>query len=79
MTRGLGLVLVTASLASAATWGANYFPNVPLTTQDGKTVRGVLRNVMVPVWLPWPPDRTRLCTAAKRSIGSNDNTLGRSY
>src|SRR4051794_13961425 len=25
--------------ASGATWGANYFPNVPLTTQDGKTVR----------------------------------------
>ena len=29
----------TARPASAATWGANYFPNVPLTTQDGKTVR----------------------------------------
>jgi len=25
--------------AVPATWGANYFPNVPLTTQDGKTVR----------------------------------------
>jgi protein SCO1/2 len=25
--------------ASAATWGANYFPNIPLTTQEGKTVR----------------------------------------
>jgi protein SCO1/2 len=24
--------------ASAANWGANYFPNIPLTTQDGKTV-----------------------------------------
>src|SRR3954449_11560861 len=25
--------------ASGATWGPDYFPNVPLTTQDGKTVR----------------------------------------
>jgi protein SCO1/2 len=25
--------------ASAASWGANYFPNIPLTTQEGKTVR----------------------------------------
>jgi protein SCO1/2 len=25
--------------ASAANWGANYFPNIPLTTQEGKTVR----------------------------------------
>jgi protein SCO1/2 len=32
-----GMFLSVAS-ASAATWGANYFPNVPLTTQDGKTV-----------------------------------------
>lgn len=36
-------VLVSAAIipvtsASAVTWGANYFPNVPLTTQDGKTV-----------------------------------------
>ena len=30
----------TPSPAGAANrWGANYFPNVPLTTQDGKTVR----------------------------------------
>src|SRR5947209_14895639 len=41
----LGLLAFAAALtstvrpASAATWGANYFPNVPLTTQDGKTVR----------------------------------------
>ncbi|MBZ5726985.1 MAG: SCO family protein [Acidobacteriia bacterium] len=33
------LVLLYAGLARAATWGANYFPNVPLTTQEGKTVR----------------------------------------
>jgi protein SCO1/2 len=26
-------------VAAANRWGANYFPNVPLTTQDGKTVR----------------------------------------
>ena len=24
--------------AAGATWGANYFPNIPLTTQEGKTV-----------------------------------------
>jgi protein SCO1/2 len=40
-----GIVAVAALLAAAATpasaqnrWGANYFPNVTLTTQDGKTV-----------------------------------------
>src|SRR4051794_36902927 len=30
---------LAAPAASGATWGANYFPNVQLTTQDGKTVR----------------------------------------
>src|SRR5436305_14465729 len=30
---------LSVALASAATCGANYFPNVQLTTQDGKTVR----------------------------------------
>jgi protein SCO1/2 len=41
MKRSLRGVLAAglASAAWAATWGANYFPNVPLTTQDGKTVR----------------------------------------
>ena len=44
----LGITLVAALLLLAAIsifdarasnrWGANYFPNVPLTTQDGKTV-----------------------------------------
>ena len=33
------LLTTTGRPASAATWGANYFPNVQLTTQDGKTVR----------------------------------------
>lgn len=28
-----------ASFSAMARWGANYFPNVPLTTHDGKTVR----------------------------------------
>ncbi len=28
-----------SSLSVASPWGANYFPNVPLTTQDGKQVR----------------------------------------
>src|SRR3954464_13238012 len=42
--RALGLLLLAAALTTgrpvaAATWGANYFPNVALTTQDGKTVR----------------------------------------
>src|SRR3954468_12655327 len=41
----LGLLSVVSFMtlagrpASGATWGANYFPNVQLTTQDGKTVR----------------------------------------
>src|SRR3954453_13552139 len=37
----LSLATLVALLrpASGATWGANYFPNVPLKTQDGKTVR----------------------------------------
>jgi copper(I)-binding protein/cytochrome oxidase Cu insertion factor (SCO1/SenC/PrrC family) len=29
---------IIPAVSSAATWGANYFPNVPLVTQDGKTV-----------------------------------------
>src|SRR3954452_4258552 len=43
-TVALGLLSLISFLtlagrpASGATWGANYFPNVPLTTQDGKTV-----------------------------------------
>lgn len=43
--RALGLFAVAAALwASAASWtatpwGADYFPNVPVTTQDGKTLR----------------------------------------
>jgi len=32
------LVAIRPALADNARWGANYFPNVPLTTQDGKTV-----------------------------------------
>lgn len=31
--------LLAAGAATANPWGADYFPNVPLTTQDGKTVR----------------------------------------
>src|SRR5712691_5690431 len=31
-------IFMAVTPASAATWGANYFPNIPLTTQDGKTV-----------------------------------------
>jgi protein SCO1 len=35
----LFFALAWVRIASASTrWGANYFPNVPLTTQDGKTV-----------------------------------------
>src|SRR5260221_1759743 len=32
-------ILISAAPGPAASWGANYFPNIPLTTQDGKTVR----------------------------------------
>ena len=42
----MGLVLLSfaaawlgPAAASAGPWGADYFPNVPLTTQDGKVVR----------------------------------------
>src|SRR3954451_14055199 len=35
----LASTLTTMRPVAAATWGANYFPNVALTTQDGKTVR----------------------------------------
>src|SRR3954452_15615424 len=44
-TLALGLLSMVSLLtlagrpASGATWGADYFPNVTLTTQDGKTVR----------------------------------------
>src|SRR3984893_12057128 len=31
-------VFMPVTPVSAVTWGANYFPNIPLTTQDGKTV-----------------------------------------
>ena len=31
-------VAATISMSAQSRWGANYFPNVPLTTQDGKTV-----------------------------------------
>jgi len=31
-------VAATISMSAQNRWGANYFPNVPLTTQDGKTV-----------------------------------------
>src|SRR5262245_47587337 len=31
--------LLAAGAATANPWGADYFPHVPLTTQDGKTVR----------------------------------------
>jgi protein SCO1/2 len=32
-------ILMAVTNAWAVTWGANYFPNISLTTQDGKTVR----------------------------------------
>src|ERR1051326_1438904 len=37
----IALLLITtfSRAADNSRWGANYFPNVPLTTQDGKTVR----------------------------------------
>ncbi len=35
----LVLAMTTASTAYASVWGADYFPNVELTTQDGETVR----------------------------------------
>ena len=35
---GAVALLTAAASADNSRWGANYFPNVPLTTQDGKTV-----------------------------------------
>ena len=35
----LAICSTASSIAVGATWGANYFPNVPLTTQDGETVK----------------------------------------
>jgi protein SCO1/2 len=35
----LVLAMTTASTAYASVWGADYFPNVELTTQDGEVVR----------------------------------------
>ncbi len=34
----LFLLLAMPVIGAASPWGANYFPNVPLTTQDGETV-----------------------------------------
>lgn len=36
---GAGALIDAGSAPAANRWGANYFPNVELTTQDGKTVR----------------------------------------
>ncbi|RKZ96656.1 MAG: hypothetical protein DRQ43_04105, partial [Gammaproteobacteria bacterium] len=33
------LLMSLSSFSQASPWGANYFPNVPLTTQDGEEVR----------------------------------------
>jgi len=38
-TYALFLVINFSTISSASPWGANYFPNVALTTQDGKSVR----------------------------------------
>jgi len=34
----IGVVLATTPIAADTHWGADYFPNVPLTTQDGQVV-----------------------------------------
>ena len=44
LTRAVGLTALLAGVAgppamATGRWGADYFPNVPLTTQDGKVVR----------------------------------------
>jgi protein SCO1 len=53
-----GVAALLSAAASAAPndsrWGANYFPNVPLITQDGKTVRfydDLLKGKMVAIYL----------------------------
>src|SRR5688572_13588667 len=39
LVAGAAALLVAGGVPAANPWGADYFPNVPLTTQDGKTVR----------------------------------------
>ena len=47
-----------AGTASAARWGKNYFPNLPVLTQDGKTLRfydDLIKGkiVIVDFWASW--------------------------
>ena len=35
----IGVVLCTTPITADTRWGAEYFPNVTLTTQDGASVR----------------------------------------
>jgi hypothetical protein len=51
-------ILIYVAPASAVTWGADYFPNVPVITQEGKTVHfydDVLKGKKVVVISSTPP------------------------
>ena len=74
-------VLSTAAVSGAAAetrWGANYFPNVPLVTQDGKTVRfydDLLKGKIVAIYLMYTtcqyscPLETARLAQAQRLLG----------
>src|SRR6476661_3953472 len=38
LSAGIFVIVGSAPAAAQSPWGANYFPNLPLTTQDGTTV-----------------------------------------
>lgn len=76
-----GAALLTVGLPAApneSRWGANYFPNVPLVNQDGKTVRfydDLLKGKIVAVYLMYTtcqyscPLETARLAQAQRLLG----------
>ncbi len=74
----IGAAVAIASAAAAPRWGADYFPNVPLITQDGKTVRfydDLLKDKIVAIYLMYTtcqyrcPLETARVAQAQRFLG----------
>jgi protein SCO1/2 len=73
-------LLLTPAASATNRWGANYFPNVPLTTQDGQTVHlydDLLKGKTVVVSLFYsecqdscPPETARL-VQVQRMLGDH--------